>query len=94
MQSKTRKIASNRANQFQESVIREMSRLSAQHQAVNLAQGLPDFPCPPELKEAVTRAVFDDVNQYAITWGDKFLRQAITEQTKKFSGLTIEPETD
>jgi aspartate/methionine/tyrosine aminotransferase len=94
MQSKTRKIASNRANQFQESVIREMSRLSAQHQAVNLAQGLPDFPCPSELKEAVTRAVFDDVNQYAITWGDKFLRQAITEQTKKFSGLTIEPETD
>ncbi|CAN5213835.1 aminotransferase class I/II-fold pyridoxal phosphate-dependent enzyme [soil metagenome] len=94
MQSKTRKIASNRANQFQESVIREMSRLSAQHQAVNLAQGLPDFPCPPELKEAVTRAVFDDVNQYAITWGDKFLRQAITEQTKKFTGLTIEPETD
>jgi aminotransferase len=94
MQSKTRKIASNRANQFQESVIREMSRLSAQHQAVNLAQGLPDFPCPAELKEAVTRAVFDDVNQYAITWGDKFLRQAITEQTKKFSGLTIEPETD
>jgi aspartate/methionine/tyrosine aminotransferase len=94
MQSKTRKIASNRANQFQESVIREMSRLSAQHQAVNLAQGLPDFPCPPELKEAVTRAVFDDVNQYAITWGDKFLRQAITEQTKKFTGLSIEPETD
>ncbi|MFA6212404.1 MAG: aminotransferase class I/II-fold pyridoxal phosphate-dependent enzyme [Candidatus Obscuribacterales bacterium] len=94
MQSKTRKIASNRANQFQESVIREMSRLSAQHQAVNLAQGLPDFPCPPELKEAVTRAVFDDVNQYAITWGDKFLRAAITEQTKKFTGLTIEPETD
>lgn len=94
MQSKTRKIASHRANQFQESVIREMSRLSAQHQAVNLAQGLPDFPCPPELKEAVTRAVFDDVNQYAITWGDKFLRAAITEQTKKFTGLTIEPETD
>jgi len=93
MQS-TRKIASNRASQFQESVIREMSRLSAQHKAVNLAQGLPDFPCPPELKEAVTRAVLDDVNQYAITWGDKFLRQALAEQFKKFTGLNVEPETD
>ncbi len=93
MQS-TRKVASNRADQFQESVIREMSRLSAQHKAVNLAQGLPDFPCPPELKEAVTRAVLDDVNQYAITWGDKFLRQALADQFKKFTGLTVEPETD
>ncbi len=93
MQS-TRKVASNRADQFQESVIREMSRLSAQHKAVNLAQGLPDFPCPSELKEAVTRAVLDDVNQYAITWGDKFLRQALADQFKKFTGLTVEPETD
>jgi hypothetical protein len=47
MQSKLRKGASNKASQFQESVIREMSRLSAQHKAINLAQGLPDFPCPP-----------------------------------------------
>ncbi len=93
MQS-TRKVASNRADQFQESVIREMSRLSAQHKAVNLAQGLPDFPCPPELKEAVTRAVLDDVNQYAITWGDKALRQSLADQFKKFTGLTVEPETD
>lgn len=94
MQSRLSKVASNRADQFQESVIREMSRLSLQHKAVNLAQGLPDFPCPFELKEAVTRAVLDDVNQYAITWGDKFLRQALAEQTRKFIGLSIEPETD
>ena len=77
MQSKIRKLASARASQFQESVIREMSRLAAQHKAVNLAQGLPDFPCPAEFKDAASRALFDDVNQYAITWGDKLLRQAI-----------------
>src|SRR6202789_341663 len=94
MQSKVRKGASNKASQFQESVIREMSRLAAQHKAVNLAQGLPDFPCPSELKEAVTKAVFDDINQYAITWGDKPLRQAIADKSKKFLNLTVDPETE
>ncbi len=94
MQSQAIKFASARANLFQESVIREMSRLAAQHKAVNLAQGLPDFPCPPELKEAVTRATLDNVNQYAITWGDKFLRQAIAEKAARFNGIKADPETD
>lgn len=94
MQSQTLKYASGRASLFQESVIREMSRLAAQHKAVNLAQGLPDFPCPSELKEAVTRATFDDVNQYAITWGDKLLRQAIAEKAKKYNGFDVDPETE
>lgn len=94
MQSKIRKLASARASQFQESVIREMSRLAAQHKAVNLAQGLPDFPCPAEFKDAASRALFDDVNQYAITWGDKLLRQAIVEQTKRFTGREIDPEAE
>lgn len=71
-----------------------MSRLAAQHKAVNLAQGLPDFPCPSELKEAVTRATFDDVNQYAITWGDKLLRQAIADKAKHFNGMDVDPETE
>lgn len=94
MQSKVLKHASVKASQFQESVIREMSRLAAQHKAVNLAQGLPDFPCPSELKEAVTRAVLDDVNQYAITWGDKLLRQAIADKNKTFLGIEADPETE
>jgi aminotransferase len=94
MQSKIRKTASARASQFQESVIREMSRLATQHKAVNLAQGLPDFPCPAEFKDAASRALFDDVNQYAITWGDKLLRQALTEQTQKFTGRDIDPEAE
>lgn len=93
MQSKLRKGASNKASQFQESVIREMSRLAAQYKAVNLAQGLPDFPCPPELKTAASEALQNDVNQYAITWGDKLLRDAIAEKTKKYLGLTVDPET-
>lgn len=92
MQSRTRKTGSLKASQFKESVIREMSRLAAQHKAVNLAQGLPDFPAPLELKEAAIKAILDDINQYAITWGDKPFREAIAEKTKRYLGLTVDPE--
>ncbi len=92
MHSRTRKTGSIKANQFKESVIREMSRLAAQHKAVNLGQGVPDFPAPLELKEAAIKAVLDDINQYAITWGDRPFRDAITEKTKRYLGLTIDPE--
>src|SRR5262249_21184027 len=92
MHSQVRKSASQKASQFQESVIREMTRLAAQHKAINLAQGLPDFPAPLELKEAAIKAILDDVNQYAITWGDKNLRQAIADKTNLYLGLTVDPE--
>ena len=48
-----------------------MNRLAVAHGAVSLAQGFPDFPCPPELKRAVAEAVEADINQYAITWGSQ-----------------------
>ena len=54
---------SKRTRPFQESVIREMTRLCDQHGGVNLAQGFPDFPAPAAIKEAASRAVLDDVNQ-------------------------------
>ena len=69
--------ASAKAQTFQESVIREMSRLCAASGGVNLAQGFPDFPCPQELKDAAKQAIDDDVNQYAITWGAKAFRDGI-----------------
>ncbi len=87
------KRSSAKASQFSESVIREMSRLAAKYQAVNLAQGLPDFPAPPELKKAACQAINDDVNQYAITWGDKLLREAIAEKSASYLGLNVDPET-
>jgi aminotransferase len=83
-----------KASQFTESVIREMSRLAAQHQAVNLAQGFPDFPCPPELKAAACEAINDNINQYAITWGDKRFREALAEKSSRYLGMSINPETD
>ncbi|MGD9683220.1 MAG: pyridoxal phosphate-dependent aminotransferase [Candidatus Obscuribacterales bacterium] len=92
MQTHLAKTASFKASQFQESVIREMSRLAAQHKAVNLAQGLPDFPCPLELKEASLKAILDDINQYAITWGDRSFRQAIAAKAAAYPGITVDPE--
>jgi aspartate/methionine/tyrosine aminotransferase len=46
-----------------------MNRLAVAAGAVSLAQGFPDFPCPPELKAAAAEAVAADHNQYAITFG-------------------------
>ncbi|MEA2578917.1 MAG: L-glutamine---4-(methylsulfanyl)-2-oxobutanoate aminotransferase [Chloroflexota bacterium] len=86
---------SAKAERFTESVIREMNRLAVAHGAIGLAQGFPDFACPPELKRAVADAVDADINQYAITWGSKPLRDAIAETTPRhFPGWgAIDPET-
>src|SRR5262245_13420985 len=84
-----------KAESFTESVIREMNRLAVAAGAVSLAQGFPDFACPPELKEAAAAAVAGDINQYAITWGSKPLRDAIATSTPRhFPGWgAIDPET-
>jgi aminotransferase len=86
---------SRKAESFTESVIREMNRVAVAHGAVSLAQGFPDFACPPELKRAVAEAVDADINQYAITWGSKPLRDAIVESTvRHFPAFgAIDPET-
>jgi aminotransferase len=83
---------SSKASQFTESVIREMTRVALQHNAVNLAQGFPDFPCPPELKQAAYEAIAADVNQYGITWGDRAFRHALAEKVRWYLGLEIDPE--
>src|SRR5580765_5827065 len=83
---------SKKAQQFTESVIREMTRLCSQHGGINLAQGFPDFSAPEEMKEAACRAIHDNVNQYAITWGAKNLRNAIAEKTLKYNGTSVDPE--
>jgi aminotransferase len=86
---------SRRAASFTESVIREMTRLAISHGAVNLAQGFPDFACPPELKEAAKAAIDADLNQYAITWGARDFRTAIaTKTTRHHPTWTVDPETD
>jgi aspartate/methionine/tyrosine aminotransferase len=90
----SRRMLSAKAGQFTESVIREMTRLALQHNAVNLSQGFPDFPAPAEIKEAARQAISDDINQYAITWGAKPLRDAIVEKFARTQGVRVDPERE
>jgi aspartate/methionine/tyrosine aminotransferase len=85
---------SAKAARFTESVIREMTRLSLQYGAVNLSQGFPDFAAPAEIKRAAQEAISADINQYAITWGAKSLRNAIAEKFGLANGLAIDPERE
>ena len=86
--------ASDKAARFTESVIREMTRLANLHGAVNLSQGFPDFPAPQEVKEAAWRAIAADVNQYAITWGARSLRQAVAAKFERLYGVPVDPERE
>lgn len=87
-----RNFTSLKAAQFTESVIREMSRVANKNKAVNLAQGFPDFPAPDALKIAAAKAIFNDHNQYAITWGTKELRDALVGKIKRDYNTTLDPE--
>ena len=89
-----RRMLSAKAEQFTESVIREMTRLAMKHGAVNLSQGFPDFAAPAEIKEAARQAISDDINQYAITWGAKPLRDAVVEKFERTQGVRYDPERE
>src|SRR6266540_767917 len=82
-----------RTHGFTESVIRGMTRLANEHGAINLSQGFPNFPCPDVLKDAAARAIRDDVNQYAITWGAARLRNALAAKYQDWYGLPVDPMT-
>lgn len=85
---------SQKAARFTESVIREMTRLAAQYNAINLAQGFPNFPAPQIIKDAACEAIQKDINQYSITWGSPALRQAIAHKYKDFYNWEINPEKE
>jgi aminotransferase len=93
-ESATSPKLSAKAGRFTESVIREMTRLALRHGAVNLSQGFPDFPAPAEIKRAAQDAIAADINQYAITWGAKSLRNAIAENFQRTQGIAVDPERE
>jgi aspartate/methionine/tyrosine aminotransferase len=80
---------SKKATQFTESVIREMTRLNHLYGGVNLSQGFPDFPAPDAIKDAACAAINADVNQYAVTWGARPLREAVAREFSRRYGLEI-----
>jgi aspartate/methionine/tyrosine aminotransferase len=89
-------VSAARTRGFTESVIREMTRLCYLYQgseALNLAQGFPDFEAPPEVKEAACRAIAEDANQYSVTWGAKSFREAVARKVARFRGIQADPET-
>jgi len=81
-----------KAARFTESVIREMTRLADQHGAVNLSQGFPDFPAPGPVKDAACDAIRRDVNQYAVTWGARRLREAVASDFSRRHGVPVEAD--
>jgi aspartate/methionine/tyrosine aminotransferase len=83
-----------RTHGFRESVIRGMTRLAREHNSLNLAQGFPNFPAPEALKEAAVRAIRDDINQYAITWGAHRLRTVLARIYADWYGLKADPERE
>jgi aspartate/methionine/tyrosine aminotransferase len=82
-------IGSRKATQFTESVIREMTRLNEIYGGVNLSQGFPDFPAPAAIKEAACAAINADVNQYAVTWGARPLREAVAREFSRRYGVGV-----
>ena len=92
--TRSKPLISGKAERFTESVIRDMTRQAHLYGAINLAQGFPDFPAPAEIKRAAQEAITADLNQYAITWGARSLRQAIATKMKKWQGLEVDPEAE
>ncbi len=90
----TPRFRSARTSGFTESVIREMTRHALHHGAVNLAQGFPDFNAPEEIRRAAQDAIGAGINQYAITWGAKNLREAIAAKYRHWYGLNYDPERE
>ncbi len=79
-----------RTHGFTESVIREMTRVAAEHGAINLAQGFPDFEAPDLLKDAACAAIRADVNQYAVTWGTPRFRRALAHKYNRFYNMEVD----
>jgi len=79
---------------FQESVIREMTRIAEEENAINLSQGLPDFSAPVELKKSAQKAIEKDHNQYSFTYGLPELREKISKKIKQKNRITANPDTE
>jgi aminotransferase len=86
--------ASATAASLTESVIREMTRLALEHDAINLAQGFPDFPAPAAVKQAAIAAIEADLNQYPVTWGQPSIRQALAGKYRRWYGMSVDPDRE
>ena len=88
------KPLSRRTAGFTDSVIRRMTRVSNQYQAVNLSQGFPDFDPPQAILDRLAEVSHEDFHQYSITWGAQNLREALAEKQSRFMGRPIDPDRE
>ena len=82
---------SERTASFTDSVIRRMTRISLQYDAVNLSQGFPDFDPPKEILDRLAQVAYEDYHQYSITWGAQDFREALAAKQSHYMGRTIDP---
>lgn len=82
---------SKRTDNFTDSVIRRMTRISNKYEAVNLSQGFPDFEPPHELLVRLAEVTKEDYHQYSITWGAQNFREALAAKQSRLMGKTIDP---
>ncbi|MGN0730887.1 MAG: pyridoxal phosphate-dependent aminotransferase [Treponema sp.] len=83
---------SNRTADFTDSVIRRMTRIANQYNAVNLSQGFPDFEPPREILDRLAQVTNEDFHQYSITWGSQNFREALAAKIQHFSGQAVDPK--
>ena len=85
---------SQRTQMFTDSVIRRMTRIANQYDAINLSQGFPDFDPPQEIMKALEMVSMEGPHQYSITYGAKNMRQAIAKKHSHFAKIEIDPEKE
>ncbi len=84
------KELSKRTETFTDSVIRRMTRIANQYDAINLSQGFPDFDPPKEILSRLEQVAHEDFNQYAITWGAQNFRDALAKKQSKYMNLDLD----
>ena len=81
-------------NNITTSIFTVMSEMAQEHDAINLAQGFPNFESDPLLIELVTKAMRDGHNQYAPMAGDIGLRKIISNKTESLYLKKYDPNTE
>ena len=84
------KELSKRTETFTDSVIRRMTRIANEYDAINLSQGFPDFDPPKEILNRLEQVAHEDFNQYAITWGAQNFRDALAKKQSKYMHLDLD----
>lgn len=88
-----KKLSNSTAN-FTDSVIRRMTRVANQYDAINLSQGYPDFEPPKEITDRLAQVAASGPHQYALTWGAQNFREALARKQEHFSGMKIDPDKE